>query len=298
MAQQPKRSRQWLSRALGVLLPGQEHPIRLTLAADRQGLRPLANEDGPLLLAWAIAGALQVAGRPAAKPRRHGQEISLRLDRLVSQVRVRPPHAPPLSIESQLHHLLRALKQGCAPDPALQRRALGYFTTDVEVRRYPPLRIAFNATDLPKLRDGIAAHPLQFVIQVLLGGTIQIIQKAGKQPRGPKARIAPMAAIIRLLACLADEVISHDAKMFRRIQVRAHQEAQYGSDARSVSKLQAIHFVVTRAVQQRWRFDVEAIQPYPEDFARTYLYPYKTEYAALVARCLEIPGVWQRLLAL
>ena len=53
-------------------------------------------------------------------------------------------------------------------------------------------------------------------------------------------------------------------------------------------------------MKKTWGFDVEAVQPYDRDFARTYLYPYKDQdlYRALVARCMEVPGVWQRLLGL
>ena len=71
-------------------------------------------------------------------------------------------------------------------------------------------------------------------------------------------------------------------------------------EAASVGTIEAIYFLIVRAMKKTWGFDVEAVQPYDRDFARTYLYPYKDQdlYRALVARCMEVPGVWQRLLGL
>ena len=101
-----------------------------------------------------------------------------------------------------------------------------------------------------------------------------------------------------MLACLAHEVLSRDQKVFRRVQTLAHEGADYGAAAAAVGMIEAVHFLVVRAMKKTWGFDVEAIQPFDRNFARTYLYPYKDQYRGLVTRCLKVPGVWQRLLGL
>ena len=214
----------------------------------------------------------------------------LQLGHLIPQQAFTPEGRPQL--------LLMALEQGFSPDRDLQRRALNYIANDLLLRPYPRLRVVFNAAELPRVLNALAAHPLQFVLQVFLGGTNQMFVAARKQPRGPAAKIAPIAAIIRLLACLADEVISRDQEVFQRIQALAHQEGGYGVNAMSVTKLEALYFLVGREMKKTWGYAVEDVQPYDRNFARTYLYPYKAQYRAVVARCFEVPGIWQRLLGL
>ncbi len=206
-------------------------------------------------------------------------------------------HFVPPSVVLQAQLLLIALQQGFSPEVDLQQRALNFFANDLLIRVYPPVRVVVNAIDLPRLCDGLATHPLQFALQVFLFGTNAMFEAAGKRPPGPAAQKAPIAGVAKFLACLADEVISRDQKVFQRIRVLA-QQAGYGVDAATVNRLEAIYFLVARAMKKIWRLDLEAVQPYDRDFARTYLYPYRKHYRAPVARCLQISGVWQRLLAL
>ena len=298
MAQRPKRSRQWLSRSLRVFLPEQEHPVRLTLEADRRGLHAVAEGPGPLILPWAVAGALRVASHPSARLRRRGGVISLRLDRLKSQLQVQVNVTYLLStVESQASLLHAMLEFGYSPDLALQRKALGFFAKDLLVRSYPPVRIVFNATDLPRLSAGLLAHPLQFVLQVFVHGTSRLLKSAGKQPRGLSAQTASFTEIIRFLACLADELFSRNFEALQRVQALAH-AAGYGDNATAVTKLEAIYFLVAKVMNKTWGYDVEAVQEYDRDFARTYLYPYREQYRAAVSRCFDVPGIWQRLLGL
>jgi len=185
---------------------------------------------------------------------------------------------------------------GYSADLNLQRKALRFFSKELLLRPYAPVRVVFNAADLSRLGDGLTTHPLQFVLQVFLEGISPLFRAAEKQPRGPAARAAPMYTSIRLLACLAHEVFSRNPGVFQRVQELAHR--QYGVDAMSVTKAEGIYFLVAKAMKKTWGYDVEAVQPDNQDFVRTYLHPYRVQYRSLVARCLEVPGIWQRLLGL
>jgi hypothetical protein len=291
-----RRSKQRLSRSFEIRLPDDESLVSLTVSADRRELHAFEGGQGPLILAWAIAGALAAAAQPGAKPRARDGQISLRLERLGDQLQLTHEFVGPRDVMEQARRLGVALTDGCSPDPEVQRRSLNYFVSDVLARGQSSVRIVFKVNDVGRL-NGIAVSPLQCVLQIFLI-TASMVKLAGNQPRGRAARLHHLPRLIQFLACLADELMSRSPELFSAIQHLAHSEAAYGVDPASVTRLECIYFVVARALQTAWNYELEEIQQFPSDFARTYLYPYKEAYRTTVARCLEIPRAPQRLLAL
>jgi len=291
-----RRSNQRLSRSFQISLPNDEHLVGLTVSAERRELHAFDGGQGPLILAWAIAGALAAAAQPTARPRARDGQISLRLDRLGDQLQRRHEFVGPHDVTEQAQRLGRALEDGCSPDPDVQRSSLNYFVDDGLSRGQSSVRIVFKANDLGRL-NGIAVSPLQCVLQIFLV-TASMVKAARKQPRGRAARLRHLPRLIQFLTCLADEMMSRSPELFSALQQLAHSQASYGVEAASVTRLESIYFVVARALQTAWDYDLEEIQQFPGDFARTYLYPYKEAYRATVARCLEVPCAPARLLAL
>src|SRR5437870_1826936 len=160
-----RRLKQRLSRSFEISLPNDEHLLGLTVSADRRELHAFNGGQGPLILAWAIAGALAAAGQPTAKPRARNGQISLRLDRLGEQLQLRHEFVGTHDVTEQARRLGRALEDGCSPDVDVQRRSLNYFVGDVLSRGQSSMQIVFKANDLGRL-NGIAVSPLPCALQI------------------------------------------------------------------------------------------------------------------------------------
>src|SRR5206468_802030 len=123
--------------------------------------------------------------------------------------------------------------------------------------------------------------PLPCALQIFFV-TASMVKAARKQPRGRAVRLRNLPRLIQFLACLANEMMSRSPELFSALQQLAHSQGSYGVDPVSVTRLECIYFVVARALHTAWDYDLEEIQAFPNDFARTYLYPYKEAYRTTV----------------
>ena len=288
MAPSSRRQAQWLSRTLQVILPSDPKLVRLTLEAPRQVFRHYMSPGAPGATAWMVAAALYLATRPSARPRRRGDLVSLRLDRLGAQIQVGAKVVPSPAVNPLFLQIRNqtALALGMSPSPRAQCRALRWFATHLLTFGFPPFRILVNHADLTRLRVGLEAHPLQFVLQVWLWGTGPLLRLAPPQPRGRQRRTAESAPLIGFLACVADELLGQRGSDLEKIKAMARQ-AGWLTEAR----LGLIHFLVERALPQLGVQTLDLAQTDHLQFARTYLYPYRGRLGDLPRRAATIPAI-------
>lgn len=290
------RKQQWLSANVRLVLPSDAQLLRLTLTIPRQYLREHAEPKDFHIAGWAVMAGLLIASDPRARPRRRGLEVSVRLDRLASQIPadlLNPVSLDPSSLRTMMD---KALLLGMSNDPESQRRGLRFLAAHFLANGFPPFRIVVNHADLARLHAGLQSHPLQFFVQLELMGVGLLARRAAAQPRGRQRRSARQATVVGFLACLAYELVQQGGPLVQAAQAQAR-VAGYGT-RKAISKLELIEFLVERAVSKHFGWSLGQSPPDYREFSRTYLYPYRSRLADLPKKALAVPGLCERLLAL
>ena len=288
------RKQQWLSANLRLVLPSDAQPLKLTLAIPRRYLREHA-ELKDIRAGWVVMAGLLIASDPRARPRRRGLEVSVRLDRLASQIPaelLNPVSLDPSSLRTVMD---KALRLGMSNDPESQRRGLRFLAAHFFANGFPPFRIVVNHADLPRLHAGLQSQPLQFFLQLELMGVGRLVRRAAAQPRGRQRRRAWQTTAIGFLACLAYELVQQGGPLVQAVRAQAG-DAGYGK-RKAISTLELIQFLVERAISKRG-WSLGQSPPDYRQFSRTYLYPYRSRLGDLPKKALAVPGLCERLLAL
>jgi hypothetical protein len=289
------RKQQWLSANVGLVLPSDAQPLKLTLAIPRQYLQEHAESKG-IHAGWAVMAGLLIASDPRARPRKRGLEVSVRLDRLASQIPaelLNPVSLDPSSLRTVMD---KALLLGMSDDPESQRRGLQFLAAHFFANGFPPFRIVMNHADLPRLHAVLQSHPRRFFVQLELKGVGPLVRQAAAQPRGRQRRSAGQATTIGFLACLAYEFVQQGGPLVQAVRAQAR-VAGYGK-RKAISKLELIEFLVERAVSKNFKWSLGQSPPDYREFSRTYLYPYRSRFVDLAKKALAVPGLCERLLAL
>jgi hypothetical protein len=149
MTDRPSRKTQWLSKTAQIVVSGSSEPVRVTIEGPRPFLAETKHPQGALILAWAIAGGLSSTAHPTSAVRRRGREVSIRLDRLPSQIRTRLTNELPLTTERRQDIWSKALELGTSDDLDAQKRALALFRAEPLAGIFPALRVVLTTTTSP-----------------------------------------------------------------------------------------------------------------------------------------------------
>lgn len=209
----------------------------------------------------------------AARPRQRRGVVSLRLDRLLSQLHVEL--VSPMYIEKpeRLSLWRKALSFGWSTDVEGQGRVLRFFAAEALVGGFPPIRITVNYSDVGRLRAGIEAHPVQFCVQ-MLAPVWALLAKSGRTPRGRQAKNSARRSLIGVLAAVADEFIRAGGPAVEAARTAATATGYVSRNGR-LGRLQLVQFLVDLALQRRWGTSLGVSPADFGDFARTYLYRYR-----------------------
>jgi hypothetical protein len=121
--------------------------------------------------------------------------------------------------------------------------------------------------------------------------TAHLLRKAAPQARGRRPLSSADARLVKLLACVALEIIRAGGVRANRIRAAAVRAGYVDP-----GELELVYFVVDRALPKHLGYDLSVLDTDYRSFAEHYLYPNRAKWAREVQALLGVPGAVERLI--